>query len=146
MQHFGAPKQSSQYAQNYGLNTQNSFHQSSLGGSNQGFMNANSMTNAFAMNGNALGLPGGFGGGSGLGMAGGTGLASQSAQMGFANAQSQGHNGMGESGSRGSKKGRIREVWKHNLQEEIKMLRDLVDDYPYIAMVRRELFDEGKIG
>lgn len=32
-------------------------------------------------------------------------------------------------------KGRIREVWKHNLHEEMAVLRDLVDKYPYIAMV-----------
>lgn len=35
-------------------------------------------------------------------------------------------------------KGRIREVWKHNLHEEMAVLRDLVDKYPYIAMVRHE--------
>lgn len=29
---------------------------------------------------------------------------------------------------------RIKEVWKHNLAEEMAVLRDLVDDYPYIAM------------
>ena len=32
-------------------------------------------------------------------------------------------------------KGRIREVWKHNLAEEMAAIRDLVDRYPYIAMV-----------
>lgn len=32
-------------------------------------------------------------------------------------------------------KGRIREVWKHNLHEEMAVLRDLVEKYPYIAMV-----------
>ena len=32
-------------------------------------------------------------------------------------------------------KGRIREVWKHNLHEEMAVLRELVDKYPYIAMV-----------
>ncbi|CAK7240165.1 MAG: CCR4-NOT core DEDD RNase subunit [Sporothrix thermara] len=31
-------------------------------------------------------------------------------------------------------KGRIREVWKHNLAEEMAAIRDLVDRYPYIAM------------
>lgn len=34
-------------------------------------------------------------------------------------------------------KGRIREVWKHNLAEEMATLRKLVDHYPYIAMVGR---------
>jgi CCR4-NOT transcription complex subunit 7/8 len=27
-------------------------------------------------------------------------------------------------------------VWKHNLHEEMAVLRELVDKYPYIAMVR----------
>ncbi|KAI6778833.1 uncharacterized protein J7T54_002663 [Emericellopsis cladophorae] len=31
-------------------------------------------------------------------------------------------------------RGRIREVWAHNLREEMANLRDLVDKYPYIAM------------
>lgn len=98
------------------------------------------MSNPFAVNGNALSISGGFGG-SGLGMPGGTGLASQAAQMGFANAslQQHSHNGMGETGSRNKGKGetRIREVWKHNLAEEMAILRQLVDKYQYIAMVRR---------
>ena len=114
-------------------------------GSNPGFMNANSMSNPFAMNGNALSV-GNFGG-SGLGMPGGTGLASQAAQMSFAGAsmQQQGHNGMGEPGARGqaNKGGRIREVWKGNLHEEMAILRDLVQQYPYIAMVRTVAWRRG---
>lgn len=110
-------------------------------GSNPGFMNANSLSNPFAMNGNSLSV-GNFGS-SGLGMPGGTGLASQQAQMSFASASMQqpGHNGMGESGARGqgNKGGRIRDVWKGNLHEEMAILRDLVEHYPYIAMVRTEL-------
>lgn len=105
---------------------------------NPGFMNANSMSNPFAVNGNALGV-GNFGG-SGLGMPGGIGLASQEAQRSFAGASvhQQGHNGMGEHSARGvANKGRIREVWKNNLQEEMGNLRNLVAKYPYIAMVRR---------
>lgn len=99
-------------------------------------MNTNSMSNPFAMNGNALSMSGGFGGGSGLGMPGGTGLASQAAQMSFAgaNVQQHGHNGMGEPGIRGGNKGRIREVWKGNLNEEMALLRELVEKYPYISM------------
>ena len=31
---------------------------------------------------------------------------------------------------------RIRNVWKHNLKEEMATLRQLVDTYPYIAMVK----------
>ena len=37
-------------------------------------------------------------------------------------------------------RGRIREVWKHNLHEEMAVLRELVDKYPYIAMVS-DLFE-----
>lgn len=29
----------------------------------------------------------------------------------------------------------IREVWADNLEEEMAYLRDLVEDYPYLAMV-----------
>jgi CCR4-NOT transcription complex subunit 7/8 len=100
-------------------------------------MNANSMNNPFAMNGNSLGMAGGFGAGAGLNMPGGTGLASQAAQMSFASAQQNGHNGMGEGGSKGGGRTRIKEVWRHNLQEEIANLRDLVEKYTYIAMVGR---------
>ena len=49
-------------------------------------------------------------------------------------AQQQGH-GLAEHATRVAQKGRIREVWKHNLHEEMANLRDLVDRYPYIAMV-----------
>lgn len=30
---------------------------------------------------------------------------------------------------------RIREVWAENLEHEMVILRDLVEEYPYIAMV-----------
>jgi hypothetical protein len=30
----------------------------------------------------------------------------------------------------------IREVWAENLEEEMAHLRDLVEDYPYLAMVQ----------
>lgn len=30
----------------------------------------------------------------------------------------------------------IKEVWADNLEEEMAYLRDLVEDYPYLAMVR----------
>jgi hypothetical protein len=29
----------------------------------------------------------------------------------------------------------IKEVWAENLEEEMKVLRDLVERYPYLAMV-----------
>ncbi|KAK4123097.1 CAF1-domain-containing protein [Parathielavia appendiculata] len=48
-------------------------------------------------------------------------------------ASQQGHS-LAEHATRVAQKGRIREVWKHNLHEEMANLRDLVDRYPYIAM------------
>ena len=90
------------------------------------------------MNGNALSLSGGFGG-AGLGMSGGTGLASQAAQMGFANANNQSHNGMDHPARVAGNKNRIRDVWAGNLKEEMAILRCLVDKFPYIAMVRLKL-------
>lgn len=30
----------------------------------------------------------------------------------------------------------IKEVWAENLEEEMAYLRDLVEEYPYLAMVR----------
>lgn len=51
----------------------------------------------------------------------------------------QGH-GLAEHATRmAQNKGRIREVWKHNLHDEMASLRDLIDRYPYIAMVRISL-------
>lgn len=35
-------------------------------------------------------------------------------------------------------KGRIREVWRNNLAQEMQILRGLVDKYPFISMVRLE--------
>lgn len=99
-------------------------------------MNANSMNNPFSVNGNPLSLSGGFGGAAALGMPGATGLASHAAQMGFAGASpQQHHNGMGERAP--VNKGRVREVWQSNLHQEFHTLRQLVDKYPYVAMVRR---------
>lgn len=138
MQRFGgAPNSLSHYQQQqqYSSHTQG-LPPPSLS-SNPGFMNANSMNNPFAVNGNALSLSGGFGG-AGLGMPGATGLASQAAQIGFASAANhQGHNGLNESGGRPTtRSSRIRDVWASNLEEEMIILRCLAGKYPYIAMVR----------
>lgn len=97
-------------------------------------MNPSSTINPFA-NGNALSLGQGFGGGGG-GLGGGSGMfASHEVQTRFHNANQQGHHGMGEHGARGADKGRIRQVWKTNLEDEMKLLRAFIDYYPYIAMV-----------
>ncbi|KAF2087596.1 ribonuclease H-like protein, partial [Saccharata proteae CBS 121410] len=84
---------------------------------------------------------GGFGGGAGLGGGGGggTGLASHAAQMGFAHGaalQQQRDHEAASIASQSSKgmNGRIREVWKNNLAQEMAILRNLVDKYPYISM------------
>lgn len=81
---------------------------------------------------------------AGFGVGPDTGLASQAARMGFhsatlqhqQHAQQQSHSVMGDHPARTQlAKGRIREVWKHNLEEEMAVLRELVLKYPYIAMV-----------
>jgi CCR4-NOT transcription complex subunit 7/8 len=114
-------------------------------GANQ-YLNANAQINPFsaAGNGNAFAA-------SGLNGAAGfadTGFGSQSARMGFTHGpaaaalQQQQHGGPVQHGvlmehpamRSQPNKGRIREVWKHNLHEEMAVLRDLVDRYPYIAM------------
>lgn len=85
---------------------------------------------------------GGFAGAGAEG--GGTGLASHAAQMGFARGaqiqQQQLHQGpdgrLALESKAGAVKSRIRDVWKHNLAQEMAVLRSLVDKYPYISMVR----------
>lgn len=74
---------------------------------------------------------------------GGTGLASHSAQMSFARGgqlpqQQQARLSEGQPGNDGKigqGKSRIRNVWKSNLAAEMQTLRQLVEKYPYIAMV-----------
>lgn len=39
-------------------------------------------------------------------------------------------------GSKNPLKGRIRDVWRGNLAQEMQVLRSLIDKYPYISMVR----------
>lgn len=96
----------------------------------------NLFSNGLATNG-----VGNFGGGP-LGGAGATGLASQEAQISFARGaqlqQQAGHvqDGIGGSLPRGAT--RIREVWKHNLAQEMAMIRNLIDKYPYVSMVSIE--------
>ena len=100
--------------------------------------------NPFAATGNLNGLAGGFGPGGGLG-AGGTGLASREAMMGFQHGaelqqQQQIKEQMrreGRMGPKGQLKSSIRDVWRGNLPQEMQLLREMVDRYPYISMVRQ---------
>lgn len=111
-------------------------------GANPGFggMNTNTGSNIFGPQSSISSLQGGFATGSGLG-GGGTGLASHAAQMGFAHGaalqqqQQAANDAMSIAGQAKTGHGRIREVWKHNLHEEMAILRELVDRYPYISMV-----------
>lgn len=111
-------------------------------GGNQ-YLNANAQISPFAgANGNAFGAAGLNGSGFPD-----SGFGSQSARMGFAHGpaglQQPQHGGQVQHGvlmehptmRAQPNKGRIREVWKHNLEEEMGVLRDIVDKYPYIAMV-----------
>ncbi|KAL9581691.1 MAG: hypothetical protein Q9212_003748 [Teloschistes hypoglaucus] len=107
-------------------------------GLNQGSHNSN--INPFAQNGNTTGLAAGFGGTGGLG-SGGTGLASPAAVMGFhgaalqqQQAREQTRRGSMAGGSKNPLKGRIRDVWRGNLAQEMQVLRSLIDKYPYISM------------
>jgi CCR4-NOT transcription complex subunit 7/8 len=110
-----------------------------------------------AANGNAFGAAAAAGlTGAGPGGFADTGFGSQSARLGFhaptvaggmqpphhagAGAhqqQQQHHHGLAEHHHirPNQNRGRIREVWKTNLKEEMAVLRDLVEKYPYIAMV-----------
>lgn len=119
----------------------------SLGG-HPGFAagNPNSNINPFALSGAGIsnGMPVAGFGGAGAGEGGGTGLASHAAQMGFARGAQmqqqqlhQAHDGrLALEPKAGAVKTRIREVWKHNLAQEMATLRQLVEKYPYISMVR----------
>lgn len=42
----------------------------------------------------------------------------------------------GGMGPKGPVKNRIRDVWRGNLQQEMGLLREMVEQYPYISMVR----------
>ena len=89
------------------------------------------------------GAGGGGGGGGTAADAGGTGLASHAAQMGFARGAlqqqqqlHQTHDGrLTLETKSGGGDARIRDVWKHNLAQEMATLRQLIEKYPYISMV-----------
>ncbi len=69
----------------------------------------------------------------------GQGLASVAAQQGFARgaAMQEHSHAAAEAGLLGVKSGamgRIREVWRHNLDQEMAVLRQLIIKYPYVSM------------
>lgn len=96
---------------------------------------------------NGIGLGSGMGANAGFGVGGDqTGLNSHAARMGFAHAaqlqqqqhpHQQSHVMSGDQSTRqaGGNKSRIRDVWRHNMEDEMGLLRELIDDYQYVAMV-----------
>jgi CCR4-NOT transcription complex subunit 7/8 len=77
----------------------------------------------------------------GQGVGGGTGLGSEAAYRGFAHGaalqQQQAHQAeAAQLGLKSGLAGRIREVWAHNLEHEMVLLRQLITKYPYVSMVR----------
>ncbi|RMZ70930.1 CCR4-NOT transcription complex subunit 7 [Pyrenophora seminiperda CCB06] len=115
--------------QHPGFGGANQAHNLNLFGQHQGGFQSNA------------GLSGGLGG-AGLGAAaaiggvgGGTGLDGHEARMRFAHgAQIQENAARGQDGAKGLAGQRIREVWRSNLNQEMDMLRTLIDQYPYISM------------
>lgn len=83
----------------------------------------------------------GFGGIGG----GGTGLGSHAAQMGFAHGAALQRQEVGDSNGslqsdwKGMMKGRIRDVWRGNLVQEMAVIRALIEKYPYVSMVSRRI-------
>jgi CCR4-NOT transcription complex subunit 7/8 len=116
-----------------------------LSGVNAGFSpgnpNANSNLNPFTISNTPGGLNGGLSGVGG-GDGGGGGLGAQAHQGFMRGAQMQqqqqqmAHEAMGNPGTpRKGLNSRFRDVWKHNLAQEMQVLRGLVEKYPYISMV-----------
>jgi CCR4-NOT transcription complex subunit 7/8 len=124
-------QQQHQNLQHPGFGGGNPSHNLNLFGHNQGSFQSNAGLGG-GMGGNGLGAAASLGG-----VSGGTGLDGTEARMRFAHgAQLQQEAAMGRMQDGGKAQGqRIREVWRGNLHQEFDMLRALVDQYPYIAMV-----------
>lgn len=92
-------------------------------------------------------LQGGYPGAAALGGGGGSGLASEEAFRGFARGaaiqQQQAQNAeAAQLGFKPGMVGRIREVWANNLEQEMTILRQLVQKYPFVSMVSPVMFGE----
>ncbi|OOF92111.1 hypothetical protein ASPCADRAFT_210517 [Aspergillus carbonarius ITEM 5010] len=115
----------------------------SLGG-HPGFAagNPNTNINPFTLSGTGIANGMSVAGFGSAGDGGGTGLASHAAQMGFARGAQmqqqqlhQAHDGrLALETKAGAVKTRIRDVWSHNLAQEMAILRQFVEKYPYISM------------
>ena len=114
-------------------------------GAQLGFGNAEPNLNLFGSNGahahNQYGN--GFAGIGGDG----AGLGGQAAQAGFAHGAAlqrqelQESNGTNQADWKGMSKGRIRDVWRNNLAQEMTVIRSLIDKYPFVSMVSLEFGD-----
>ncbi|TKX26927.1 CAF1 family ribonuclease-like protein [Elsinoe australis] len=83
------------------------------------------------------GLQGGAYGGAGIGA--GTGLGSEEAFRGFARGaaiqqQQAQHAEAAQFGLKSGMAGRIRDVWANNLEQEMTILRQLIQKYPFVSM------------
>lgn len=88
--------------------------------------------------GGMAGLQSSYGNG---GIGGGSGLASEEAYRGFARGaalqqQQAQHAEAAQLGLKPGTTGRIREVWASNLEQEMVILRQLIQKYPFVSMVR----------
>lgn len=139
MTQFGNPQQQQQHLQHHAQNVVSAGLAPHSIANHQNFGNPSSNLNLFNPSGaNNIGNYGPTFGGAGTG---GTGLGSHAAQMGFAHGaalQRQEANegaGLGQPDWKGMGKSRIRDVWRGNLAQEMAVLRNLVEKYPYISMV-----------
>lgn len=131
------PQQSSHYplqSVQAGFNGQHGFGSATLNGGISAFPSSSYGGGAFAP-----GAGGSVFNGSPL-PGQGQGLASVAAQQGFARgAAMQEHSAhqleVASMDPKGGLTGRIRQVWKYNLDQEMAVLRQLVQKYPYVSMV-----------
>ena len=131
------PQQSSHYQSQSipsGFHTQHGFGSATLNGGIGGFPASSYGAGAFAPGAGSSVFSGALPGQ-------GQGLASVAAQQGFARgAAMQEHSAqqleVGSLDSKSGAQGRIRQVWRYNLEQEMAVLRQLVMKYPYVSMVR----------